>query len=270
MKRRQLIKELRSTGASKREAVALASMAKTITAHKPSASLTKLQKKQIATDIGFAQERFALRSVVVMAYALVAAIIVVPVVVAQYSLPGDTLYFMKRGTEAVLTVIQPNYADKAADRRTKELTELKAVGASSSVIHTVEQELKNSDTSHPTDETADILNHQPTSKDSGNKKSKSTNESTESADSNKNSTLGSDSNSGDTKPGQSAPTPSISAERAIEIAKVKMAQLSPTKTYVAPPELKQDNGVAVYYVKFSKGGLITLRATDGTILTTQF
>jgi hypothetical protein len=276
MSKRKLLNQLRESGASKKEAAELAGIAAILTKNAPSSSLSNIQKKQIAKDIGFGRERFTFRTFALAAYAVVAAFLIVPVVVAQFSLPGDPLYFVKRGTEAVRSVIQPSFADKASERRKEELNDLKATGASNDVIQKAEQEAeksedkKSSSSNDSNDSTS--TNSTEDSKHDDAPSSQSTSPSSTSSQTqtqNQTQTQTQTQNHGGTTNTQTPPSSTISSDQAVVIAKAKMQQLATEKTFESVSGPTSINGVLAYQCKFSKGGEVIVRASDGFIISSK-
>lgn len=254
MRHSDIIQELQAAGASKQDAIALQKFAKKLPRQYKHPRLSGRKKRAIAKEIGIGREWFAMRTIAVAAYAAVAAIIIMPVVIGQFSLPGDPLYFVKRGTEKVRGVVQPGYADKEAERREAEVNALKATGASDDTIKKAEDAVKSSSDSSGS----------RSSDDSSSDDSRTTHSSTNTQNNDDSSSTETHNQDDDDHRTPSSST-IITKDQATTIAKAKMLQESPSRVF-DKCELTTSSSTKVYECRFNNGAEVIVRASDGYVV----
>lgn len=114
MKNLLLRRQLRRQGATSQDAKLLSSIADTLSVITPS-GLSSSAKKQIAADLGFTSRRHI--ATPKLAFASLAAVFAILIVLAQGAQPGSVLYALKRGSEEVRTVVQPGFNQEDLQQR---------------------------------------------------------------------------------------------------------------------------------------------------------
>lgn len=120
MKNFNLQRQLKSQGASSKDAKALSGVAKNIgNAELP--GLSPEAKKRIAAEIGIGSSPFAFFTIPRLAIGGALALIALLIGFSQVALPGSPLYSIKRGTEEVRLLLQPGFTQQdVEDRRADE------------------------------------------------------------------------------------------------------------------------------------------------------
>lgn len=135
MSRRNLKKELLEVGAKESEVSELSNVAKLLGSAQQT-SLSATTKESIKGIPGSKEKRSLIP---VFAFGGSFAVFMITVVIARSSMPGATLYDLKRNAEDARTLIQPNYVENLVEKRQAELEILKQESAPEDKVRKAEE-----------------------------------------------------------------------------------------------------------------------------------